>query len=166
MTPYLVNRLLRPSAQNASNRRKRLIEPTNDERMTPCASNLLGRFIGLLPAARRADSCIARHDACSRRRPQRQQANNGQYTMQEIVDAGHSFFGSTSGGLAKVVEAAFPEIRPAERLYSRPGRLRRLHRRPDLRRRPAQYQECRRAPALLAGSVPRSSTTAARARAS
>ena len=27
--------------------------------------------------------------------------------MQEIVDAGHSFFGSASGGLAKVVESAF-----------------------------------------------------------
>ncbi|QFY60992.1 DUF1134 domain-containing protein [Rhizobium grahamii] len=36
-----------------------------------------------------------------------QEANSGQYTMQEIVDAGHSFFGSTSGGLAKVIEAAF-----------------------------------------------------------
>ncbi|KRB61901.1 hypothetical protein ASE04_20550 [Rhizobium sp. Root708] len=36
-----------------------------------------------------------------------QQANSGQYSMQEIVDAGHSFFGSTSGGLAKVIEAAF-----------------------------------------------------------
>ncbi|WP_436282660.1 DUF1134 domain-containing protein [Rhizobium sp. LjRoot258] len=36
-----------------------------------------------------------------------QQSNNGQYSMQEIVDAGHSFFGSTSGGLAKVIEAAF-----------------------------------------------------------
>jgi hypothetical protein len=36
-----------------------------------------------------------------------QQANSSQYTMQEIVDAGHSFFGSTSGGLAKVVESAF-----------------------------------------------------------
>ncbi|OCJ15133.1 hypothetical protein A6U87_24810 [Rhizobium sp. AC44/96] len=36
-----------------------------------------------------------------------QEANSSQYTMQEIVDAGHSFFGSTSGGLAKVVEAAF-----------------------------------------------------------
>ena len=34
-------------------------------------------------------------------------ANSGQYTAQEIVDAGHSFFGSTSGGLAKVVENAF-----------------------------------------------------------
>lgn len=34
-------------------------------------------------------------------------ANSGQYTVQEIVDAGHSFFGSTSGGLAKVVENAF-----------------------------------------------------------
>jgi len=33
--------------------------------------------------------------------------NSGQYTVQEIVDAGHSFFGSTSGGLAKVVENAF-----------------------------------------------------------
>lgn len=36
---------------------------------------------------------------------QAQQAN--QYSMQEIVDAGHGFFGSTSGGLAKVVERAF-----------------------------------------------------------
>lgn len=36
-----------------------------------------------------------------------QNANGGQYTMQEIVDAGHGFFGSTSGGLAKVVENAF-----------------------------------------------------------
>jgi len=34
-------------------------------------------------------------------------ADNSQYTMQEIVDAGHGFFGSTTGGLAKVVEAAF-----------------------------------------------------------
>ena len=29
------------------------------------------------------------------------------YTAQEIVDAGHGFFGSTSGGLAKLVEKAF-----------------------------------------------------------
>lgn len=29
------------------------------------------------------------------------------YTVQEIIDAGHGFFGSTSGGLAKVVEQAF-----------------------------------------------------------
>jgi hypothetical protein len=33
--------------------------------------------------------------------------SSSQYTMSEIVDAGHSFFGSTSGGLAKVVETAF-----------------------------------------------------------
>ncbi|GLR51300.1 hypothetical protein GCM10007923_25080 [Shinella yambaruensis] len=36
-----------------------------------------------------------------------QAQQNGQYSMQEIVDAGHGFFGSTSGGLAKVVERAF-----------------------------------------------------------
>ena len=30
-----------------------------------------------------------------------------EYTAQEIVDAGHNLFGSTSGGLAKVVEQAF-----------------------------------------------------------
>lgn len=34
-------------------------------------------------------------------------AENAQYTMQEIVDAGHGFFGSTTGGFAKVVEKAF-----------------------------------------------------------
>ncbi|MFP5077293.1 DUF1134 domain-containing protein [Rhizobium sp. YIM 134829] len=38
---------------------------------------------------------------------QAQQAGDGGYSMQEIVDAGHGFFGSTSGGLAKVVERAF-----------------------------------------------------------
>ena len=36
-----------------------------------------------------------------------QSANSSQYDIQEIVDAGHGFFGSTSGGLAKVVEKAF-----------------------------------------------------------
>jgi hypothetical protein len=40
--------------------------------------------------------------------PARAQAqNDSQYSAQEIVDAGHGFFGSTSGGLAKVVENAF-----------------------------------------------------------
>ena len=36
-----------------------------------------------------------------------QAANSSQYNMQEIIDAGHGFFGTTSGGLAKVVERAF-----------------------------------------------------------
>ena len=34
-------------------------------------------------------------------------AENATYTMQEIVDAGHGFFGSTTGGIAKVLERAF-----------------------------------------------------------
>lgn len=36
-------------------------------------------------------------------------ADTSEYSAQEIVDAGHSFFGSTSGGLAKVVEKAFQQ---------------------------------------------------------
>lgn len=36
-----------------------------------------------------------------------QAAGTSQYTMTEIVDAGHGFFGSTTGGLAKVLENAF-----------------------------------------------------------
>ena len=36
-------------------------------------------------------------------------ADSDQYTVQEIVDAGHGFFGSASGGLAKVVERAFEQ---------------------------------------------------------
>jgi len=36
-----------------------------------------------------------------------QAADSSQYTVQEIIDAGHGFFGSTTGGLAKVVEKAF-----------------------------------------------------------
>lgn len=38
-----------------------------------------------------------------------QQQSSEQYTAQEVVDAGHNFFGSTSGGLAKVVERAFQQ---------------------------------------------------------
>jgi Uncharacterized protein conserved in bacteria len=37
------------------------------------------------------------------------QQNGSQYSVQEIVDAGHGFFGNTSGGLAKVVENAFAQ---------------------------------------------------------
>ena len=39
--------------------------------------------------------------------PARAQQSGSQYSMQEIVDAGHGFFGETSGGLAKLVERAF-----------------------------------------------------------
>lgn len=38
--------------------------------------------------------------------PAHAQASNG-YTMQEVVDEGHRFFGSTSGGLATLVQKAF-----------------------------------------------------------
>lgn len=38
-----------------------------------------------------------------------QETSSAEYSMQEIVDAGHNFFGSTSGGLAKVVERAFQD---------------------------------------------------------
>lgn len=37
------------------------------------------------------------------------QQSGEQYTAQEIVDAGHGFFGNASGGLAKVVERAFQQ---------------------------------------------------------
>lgn len=37
------------------------------------------------------------------------QQGASQYSVQEIVDAGHGFFGSASGGLAKVVENAFAQ---------------------------------------------------------
>lgn len=36
-------------------------------------------------------------------------AASDEYTAQEIVDAGHSFFGETSGALAKVIEKAFSQ---------------------------------------------------------
>jgi hypothetical protein len=42
--------------------------------------------------------------------PAAAQSNDSQYSLQEIVDAGHGFFGETSGGLAKVVENAFQKF--------------------------------------------------------
>lgn len=65
-------------------------------------SHFLGKFIGffrLLTVLAVASPLVSGQAFA--------QQDNGQYTIQEIVDAGNSFFGSTSGGLAKVVENAF-----------------------------------------------------------
>lgn len=42
-------------------------------------------------------------------RPAAAQEAGSYYTSQEIVNAGHGFFGSTAGGLAKLVEKAFQQ---------------------------------------------------------
>jgi hypothetical protein len=42
--------------------------------------------------------------------PAAAQDTSSQFSLQEVVDAGHGFFGSTSGGLAKVVENAFQKF--------------------------------------------------------
>lgn len=60
---------------------------------------VIGRF-SVLMAVLAAFSTIAVAPA---------RADSSQYTMQEIVDAGHGFFGSTTGGLAKVMEQAFKQ---------------------------------------------------------
>ena len=60
-------------------------------------SHLVTKVLGLAAAA-----CMTLFFAL----PAAAQQSN-QYTMQEIVDTGHSFFGETSGGLAKLVERAF-----------------------------------------------------------
>jgi hypothetical protein len=68
--------------------------------------SILGRFLAFCqPLAVLTLSCLM----LASTQASAQQADSGQYTVQEIVDAGHSFFGSTSGGLAKVVEAAFQQ---------------------------------------------------------
>lgn len=41
--------------------------------------------------------------------PANAQQGGSNYTAQEIIDAGHGFFGSTAGGLAKLVEKAFQD---------------------------------------------------------
>lgn len=40
---------------------------------------------------------------------ERPAAAAGEYSIQEVVDAGHGFFGETSGALAKVIEQAFEQ---------------------------------------------------------
>jgi hypothetical protein len=76
----------------------------HDERMTAMRPSIFGRFPAfcrLLVALTLSPVMLAATQASA------QQANSEHYTAQEIVDTGHSFFGSTSGGLAKVIEAAF-----------------------------------------------------------
>ena len=60
------------------------------------------RFLGMLSTLAAAGIAGTASPALAAGR-----TNSGQYDVQEIVDAGHNFFGSTSGGLAKVVEKAF-----------------------------------------------------------
>ncbi len=60
--------------------------------------NRIGTFARIALAAMTVAASLALASAPAR-------ANN--YTSQEIVDAGHHFFGATSGGLASVVEHLF-----------------------------------------------------------
>ncbi|MCB1548212.1 MAG: DUF1134 domain-containing protein, partial [Hyphomicrobiaceae bacterium] len=41
--------------------------------------------------------------------PTQSQAQDGAYTSDEIVNAGHRFFGSAAGGMATLIERAFQE---------------------------------------------------------
>lgn len=67
--------------------------------------------IHILPLARLAAILLAVFTAAqSLARPAMAQQGANQYSVQEIVDAGHGFFGSASGGLAKVVENAFAQF--------------------------------------------------------
>ncbi|EJK78136.1 hypothetical protein PMI03_06203 [Rhizobium sp. AP16] len=84
----------------------------HDERMTDMRYQLLKRMPS--PGSRTVGLglILALVAFVSFALPVRQAAaapTNQHYSMQEIVDAGHSFFGSTSGGLAKVVERAFQQ---------------------------------------------------------
>jgi len=63
------------------------------------SSSALARFVATVFAV------IAAALPCAS--PAFAQQNSSQYSVQEIIDAGHGFFGSASGGLAKVVENAF-----------------------------------------------------------
>jgi hypothetical protein len=68
------------------------------------------RFDRLSAAARLVALCFFTALAAPLAAPaMAQQASSEQYTFQEIIDAGHGFFGSTTGGLAKVVEKAFQQ---------------------------------------------------------
>lgn len=73
--------------------------------MQPLVSRMSGSF--RLMAAAILAFCVAL--GLSAPAQAQQAAPGSQYTAQEIVDAGHSFFGSTSGGLAKLVEKAFQQ---------------------------------------------------------
>ena len=79
--------------------------------------------------------------------PQPPRAN--QYSSNEVVDAGHHFFGGISRGLASIVEKAVSQWG----LPNGSGRRseRRFHRRPALRRGDALHQECRRCARVLQG---------------
>src|SRR6476661_4041875 len=51
--------------------------------------------------------CLGAHPSMAQAQPQPQQ--QGQFSSNEILDAGHRFFGGISRGLAQVVEKAFSQ---------------------------------------------------------
>lgn len=65
----------------------------------------IGLAAGLTFAATGANSQTAQPQP----QPGQQDPANSTYTAQEIVDAGHRFFGKTTGGLAEMVEYVFQQ---------------------------------------------------------
>ena len=88
-------------------------------------------------------------------RPARRPQSPRTLCSNEILDAGHRFFGGVRAGWRAWSRTRVLPLGPAERLRPRPGRRRRLHRRAAFRRRHALHQECRRPAGLLAGPVAR-----------
>ena len=66
--------------------------------------SIVGTFRSLVAAAFISLAAVAGSAA-----PAAAQAVQGGYTMNEVVGTGHSFFGTTSGGLAQLLERAFQQ---------------------------------------------------------
>ncbi len=66
--------------------------------------SIVGTFRSLVAAAFIGLAAVASSAA-----PAAAQAVQGGYTMNEVVGTGHSFFGTTSGGLAQLLERAFQQ---------------------------------------------------------
>lgn len=98
-TPHLVNCLLRSARHNVINVSCGIYRPINGVDSMIVSRFCLRAFATFLLALLLVSGTVPGATA--------QAANSSQYSMQEIIDAGHGFFGTTSGGLAKVVEKAF-----------------------------------------------------------
>jgi hypothetical protein len=95
----LVNCLLRSARHNVINVSCGIYRPINGVDSMIVSRFCLRAFATFLLALLLVSGTVPGANA--------QAANSSQYNMQEIIDAGHGFFGTTSGGLAKVVEKAF-----------------------------------------------------------
>jgi hypothetical protein len=73
------------------------------------AAAVFGMTVGLVAAALTPAPALSQATAYGNSKPYVNKQNSQGYTSQEIIEAGHGFFGTTTAGLAEAIEKTFQD---------------------------------------------------------